>query len=170
MSEALDNTQILRLAASTADAARLADPQGSATKVSPVCGSKVTVDLDLDDAGRVSRFGQEVRACALGQAAAALVAADIIGKDSAALVAARADLAGWLAARSEAVPGWPGMAVFAPARPHRARHPSILLAFDAAIEAARLAAPGLAPPEDAAPGLAPPEDATPVSTAKISTG
>lgn len=149
MSEALYNTRILRLAASTADAARLTDPQGSATKVSPVCGSKVTADLDLDDVGRISRFGQEVRACALGQAAAALVEADIIGKDGAALVVARAELADWLAARSEAVPGWPGMEVFAPARPHRARHPSILLAFDAAIEAARLATPLNATPDKA---------------------
>ena len=140
MSEVLYNTRILRLAASTADAGRLTDPQGSATKVSPICGSKVTVDLDLDVAGRVSRFGQDVRACALGQAAAALVAADILGKDSAALVAARAELADWLAARSESVPHWPSMDVFAPARPHRARHASILLAFDAAIEAARQAA------------------------------
>jgi NifU-like protein involved in Fe-S cluster formation len=140
MSEALYNTQILRLAASTAGAARLVAPQGSAVKVSPVCGSKVTADIDLGDAGRIVRHGQEVRACALGQAAAALVGAEIIGSDVAALQAARAELADWLAGRSEVVPAWPGMEVFAPARPHRARHPSILLAFDAAIEAARLAA------------------------------
>jgi NifU-like protein involved in Fe-S cluster formation len=96
----------------------------------------VTVDLDLDDAGRISRFGEEVRACALGQAAASLVAADILGKSRADLAAARAELADWLAGRSETVPHWPGMDVFAPARPHRARHPSILLTFDAAIAAA----------------------------------
>jgi NifU-like protein involved in Fe-S cluster formation len=135
MSEALYNTQILRLAASTASATRLTAPHGSALKVSPVCGSKITADVDLDSDGRISRFGQEVRACALGQAAAALVAAQIIGSDAAALATARAELADWLAARSEAEPAWPGMAVFAPARPHRARHPSILLAFDAAIAA-----------------------------------
>jgi NifU-like protein involved in Fe-S cluster formation len=140
MSEALYNTRILRLAASTADAARLASPQGSAVKVSPVCGSKVTADIDLDAEGRIIRHGQEVRACALGQAAAALVGAEIVGTDQAALQAARAELADWLAGRTETSPAWPGMEVFAPARPHRARHPSILLAFDAAIEAARQAA------------------------------
>ena len=140
MSETLYNTQILRLAASTANAARLDAPQGSAVKVSPVCGSKVTADIDLDDRGRIARHGQEVRACALGQAAAALVGAEIIGRDPAALAATRADLADWLAGRTEMPPAWPGLEVFAPARPHRARHPSILLAFDAAIEAARLAA------------------------------
>ncbi|GGE17441.1 iron-sulfur cluster scaffold-like protein [Polymorphobacter glacialis] len=140
MSEALYNTQILRLAASTADLARLAAAQGSAIKVSPVCGSKVTADIDLDDAGRVARAGFEVRACALGQASAALVAAEIAGKSAAELAAARTELADWLGGRSEAVPEWPGMAVFAPARPHRARHPSILLALDAAIAAGEKAA------------------------------
>lgn len=135
MSDVLYNTEILRLAASTASASRLIAPQGSALKVSPVCGSKITADVDLDADGRISRFGQEVRACALGQAAAALVAAHVVGSDSPALAAARAELADWLAARREAAPAWPGMAIFAPARPHRARHPSILLAFDAAIAA-----------------------------------
>lgn len=140
MSETLYNTRILRLAAATAGAARLDGAQGSATKVSPVCGSKVTADIDLDSAGRVVRFGQEIRACALGQAAATLVDAEIIGKHPADLAAARAELADWLAARSETAPAWPGMDVFAPARPHRARHASILLSLDAAIAAAEAAA------------------------------
>ena len=140
MSETLYNARILRLAALTADLVRLDAPQGSATKVSPVCGSKVTADIDLDAAGRVARLGLEVRACALGQAAAALVSAHGIGHDGVSLIAARADLADWLAGRNDADPAWPGMDVFAPARPHRARHPSILLAFDAAIAAAADAA------------------------------
>jgi NifU-like protein involved in Fe-S cluster formation len=140
MSETLYNTRILRLAAATATAVRLDAPQGSATKVSPVCGSKVTADIDLDAAGRVARHGQEVRACALGQAAATLVGSDIIGQDRDALITTRAELADWLAGRSETPPGWPGFEVFAPARPHRARHPSILLALDAAIAAADAAA------------------------------
>lgn len=145
MSDALYNTQILRLAASTASAARLADPHGSATRVSPVCGSKVTADIDLDDAGAVARHGQEVRACALGQAAAALVGATIVGQDRTRLSAARAALADWLAGRTDAEPDWPGVTVFAPARPHRARHASILLAFDAAIAAAEAAAAAAQP-------------------------
>jgi NifU-like protein involved in Fe-S cluster formation len=140
MSDALYNTQILRLAAATAHAVRLPGAQGTATKVSPVCGSKVTADIDLDDAGTITAHGQEVRACALGQAAAALVGAAIVGRDRAALLTARAGLADWLAGRADAPPDWPGVDVFAPARPHRARHASILLAFDAAIAAAEAAA------------------------------
>src|SRR3546814_3015744 len=71
MAEALYNTRILRLAASIPHAARLPNPQASVAKRSPVCGSRVTVDVDLDSAGRISALGQEVRACALGQASAA---------------------------------------------------------------------------------------------------
>lgn len=140
MSEQLYNTRILRLAAETANARRLTAPQGSAVKVSPVCGSRVTADVVLEDGGRIAAHGQEVRACALGQAAATLVGAGVVGKDANALMQARAELADWLAGRSDAEPGWPGMDVFAPARPHRARHPSILLALDAAIAAAENAA------------------------------
>ncbi len=140
MSEQLYNTRILRLAADTAHAARLAAPQGSAVKVSPVCGSRVTADVVLDAAGRIAEHGQEVRACALGQAAATLVGAEIAGKDAGDLERARAELADWLAGKRDTDPHWPGMDVFAPARPHRARHPSILLAFDAAIAATHAAA------------------------------
>jgi NifU-like protein involved in Fe-S cluster formation len=135
MSDALYNTRILRLAASTAELRRLAAPQGSAVKVSPVCGSKVTADVVMDG-DRFADVGLEVRACALGQASAALVDAAIRGRSVAEVAAARAALADWLAGRRETASDWPGMDVFAPARPHRARHPSILLAFDALLAAA----------------------------------
>ena len=139
MAETLYNTAILRLAASIPHAVRLDAPQASVVRVSPVCGSKVTVDLDLDAAGRVVRFGQEVRACALGQASAALLGQHIAGKTAADLAAARDALAAYLRGEADA-PGWPGLDLFAPARPHKARHGSILLAFQAAADAAAAAA------------------------------
>ena len=139
MAEILYNTAILRLAASIPHAVRLDAPQASVVRVSPVCGSKVTVDLDLDAAGRVVRFGQEVRACALGQASAALLGQHIAGKTAADLAAARDALAAYLRGEADAT-GWPGLDLFAPARPHKARHGSILLAFQAAADAAAAAA------------------------------
>lgn len=148
MSDTLYNSQIMRLKLAAESPALLAAPQGSATRVSPICGSKIIVEVDLDAQGRIAAFGQDAtRVCTLGQAAATLVAADVVGKQPADLVAARAELADWLAGRRETVPAWPGMEIFAPARPHRARHPSILLAFDATIAAAENAArtPALAP-------------------------
>jgi NifU-like protein involved in Fe-S cluster formation len=140
MSETLYNTAILRLAASVPHATRLASPQASVVKVSPVCGSRVTVDLDLDSAGRVARIGQEVRACALGQASAALMGAEVIGRTPAEIAAARDGLAAFLKGEAEHPGDWPGLDLFAPARPHKARHASILLAFDASAEAAATAA------------------------------
>lgn len=138
MSEALYNTAILRLAASVPPP-RLVDPQASVQRVSPVCGSRVTVDIDLDGAGHVAAFGQEVRACALGQAAAALLAAHIAGQSADALDRARTDFKAYLKGERDDPGDWPGLDVFAPARPHKARHASILLAFDAAAAAAQAA-------------------------------
>ncbi len=140
MSEALYNLEILRLAASTGAFARLADPQGSSEKRSPICGSRVIVDVDLDAEGRVARVGQEVRACALGQASAALLDQAIIGKSAHDLDRARISLGNWLGGTDSAPGDWPGLEIFAPARTHRARHPAILLAFEAAVEAATRAA------------------------------
>jgi NifU-like protein involved in Fe-S cluster formation len=137
---ALYNRDILRLAASIPHARRLERAQASVEKSSPVCGSRVVVDLVLDKEGRVTMLGQEVRACALGQASAALMGAHAIGRGAAALAEARDSLAAYLAGARDDPGDWPGLAVFADARRFTARHPSILLAFEAAAEAASLAA------------------------------
>lgn len=145
MADTLYNTQILRLAASIPHQARLDDPQATVQRVSPICGSRVTVDVDLDDAGRVKRFGQEVRACALGQASAAILGAEVIGKTPFELAAARDALAAFLKGEVEHPGGWPGLELLAPARPHKGRHGSILLAFQASADAAAQAASGQGP-------------------------
>jgi len=135
MNAPLYNAEILRLAASIPHHARLDHAAATAEKRSPICGSRVTVDIGLDDDGRVKAVGLLVRACALGQASASLLAAQILGKSPDELVAARDALTAWLAGEG-AVPDWPGLAVFAPALTYTARHPSIRLAFEAAAEAA----------------------------------
>jgi NifU-like protein involved in Fe-S cluster formation len=138
--EQLYTTRILRLAASIPHHARLEAPQASVRKVSPICGSRVTVDLDMAD-GRVSRFGQEVRACALGQAAAAIVGGQVIGRTPGELAAARDALKAFLKGSAAAPAGvWADLALFEPAIPHRSRHGSIVLALEAATEAAETAA------------------------------
>lgn len=144
MNAPLYNAEILRLAASIPFQARLDAPMASVEKRSPVCGSRVTVDVDLDDEGRVAATGMLVRACALGQASAALMAAHAVGRDAGELAAARDQLTAWLAGERADVPDWPGLELFLPALPHRARHPSIRLAFEAVAEAAALAAQGRA--------------------------
>jgi NifU-like protein involved in Fe-S cluster formation len=137
MNAPLYNTQILRLAAEIPFHERLADPAASVEKRSPVCGSRVTVDIDLDAEGRVAAVGMLVRACALGQASASLMGAHVVGRSAEEIADTRDALAAWLAGARAAPPDWPGLEIFAPAIEHRGRHASIRLAFEAAAEAAR---------------------------------
>ncbi len=135
MTAPLYNTEILRLAATIPHHERLPNPMASVEKRSPVCGSRVTVDVNLGPDGRVVALGMQVRACALGQAAASLMGAHAIGRTPGELDAARAALTRWLAGEGD-TPDWPGLDLFTPALPHSARHPSIRLAFEAVAEAA----------------------------------
>ena len=141
MSDALYNAAILRLKLAGEVAHRLASPDASATRVSPVCGSKIIADVALAGDGRIAAVGMDAsKACTLGQASAAVALERVPGMDAATLSVTRTALADFLANRAEAAPdGW---AMFAPARAHRARHPSILLALDALLAA--LAEPGQA--------------------------
>ena len=138
MSAPLYNAEILRLAATIPHHERLADPMATAEKRSAICGSRVTVDVALDEAGRVGDVGMLVRACALGQASSSLLAANVIGRTPEELAAARDALTDWLAGTGER-PDWPGIDIFTPALDYSARHPSIRHAFEAAAEAAATA-------------------------------
>ncbi len=139
MSAPLYNAEILRLAATIPHHERLLEPMATAEKRSPICGSRVTIDVAVDDEGKVSKVGLLVRACALGQASSSLLASNILGRTPAELAAARDALTAWLAREGDA-PDWPGMDIFTPALDYTARHPSIRLAFEAAAEAADTAA------------------------------
>ncbi|WP_294235936.1 iron-sulfur cluster assembly scaffold protein [uncultured Sphingomonas sp.] len=140
MTAALYNTEILRLTTAIPHDHRLVDPMASVEKRSPICGSRVTVDVNLDEQDRVTEIGVLVRACALGQASAALLSAHIVGRSVSELAVVRDTLTAWLAAGQGEAPDWPGLDVLSPALSYTARHPSIRLAFEAAAEAAASAA------------------------------
>ena len=131
----LYSKQILALAASIPHQTPLEAPQGSAKVRSPLCGSTVTTSLNIQDR-RISDFSQNVKACALGQASAAILGKVIIGLDRATLGRGRDELAAMLT-QAGPVPTAPfnGYDVLQPARDFKNRHASILLAFDAAIDA-----------------------------------
>ena len=131
----LYSQRILALAAAIPHAGRLAPPAASARRRSPLCGSTVTVDLRLED-GRIVDFAQEVRACALGQASAAVLGAVVLGLDRAEVARGRDALHRMLTAGGP-VPDAPfeGYEVLLPARDYRNRHASILLALDATLAA-----------------------------------
>lgn len=131
----LYSARILELASSIPFAERLSAPDITVTRRSPQCGSTITVDLRVTN-GEVSAFGQDVKACALGQAAAALVGANIHGRTLVELETAREGLRAMLADNA-APPTLPfdGFEVLTPAREFKNRHASILLAFDATVDA-----------------------------------
>ena len=135
----LYSTKILALAAEIPHLGRLEAPQASVKKRSPLCGSTVTVDLDMEN-GKVSRFGQEVKACALGQASAAVLGEAVIGRTAEELEGIAKDLEAMLK-QDGPVPAAPfdGYEALLPAREFKNRHASILLSAQAAAEAARQA-------------------------------
>lgn len=127
--------RILELAADIPNVGRLPAPDGSARKRSPLCGSTVTVDLTL--AGdRIADFRQDVKACALGQAAASVTGRALVGRNRDELATARIELEAMLK-RGGPIPAAPfdGLEVLLPARDYANRHASILLSLDAAMEA-----------------------------------
>jgi NifU-like protein involved in Fe-S cluster formation len=127
--------RILELAADIPHVGRLPVPQASARRRSPLCGSTVTVDLTLRD-GRVADFAQDVKACALGQAAASVLGRVVIGRSRAELEAARDALRAMLRDGGPVPPApFDGFEVLIPARDYRNRHASILLALEATCEA-----------------------------------
>lgn len=130
----LYSRELLRLALRLADQPRLDGAPLTGEARSRTCGSRVVADLELDETGRVRRYGQQVNACAVGQAAAAIVGSHIVGRDGPALAEARADFAQWLGGQ-EPAPSWPELHILADVRALPARHPAALLAFDAALAA-----------------------------------
>lgn len=136
MIDDLYSNRILALAANMPRAGRLAAPQASAEKVAKLCGSRIIVDLVLTD-GKVSDFAQEVQACALGQASAAILGANIISATVDEIRQARDGLRAMLKEAGSAPEGrFADLGVLAPVRDYPARHASTLLAFEAALEAA----------------------------------
>ncbi|MBV0912040.1 iron-sulfur cluster assembly scaffold protein [Anianabacter salinae] len=127
--------RILALATDIPLTDRLEAPQATVKKRSPLCGSTVTVDVVMED-GRITGFGQDVKACALGQASASVVGASIIGRTRAEVEQARDDLKAMLKSDGPA-PGAPfgDLEVLIPARDYKNRHASIMLTLEATAEA-----------------------------------
>lgn len=127
--------RILELAASIPMTERLEDPDATVKRRSPLCGSTVTVDVRVED-GRVAEFGQDVKACALGQAAASVVGRTVIGRTLPEIAQARDELRAML--KEDGPPPSPpfeDLSVLLPARDFKNRHASIMLSLEATAEA-----------------------------------
>ncbi len=125
------NSKIMELAAAIPRAERLGSPDATATAHSKLCGSTITVDVVVED-GRVTGFGQLVKACLLGQAAASVLGREIVGTSVDELRRVAAQMRRMLKEGGEPPSGrWSDLAVLQPVKDHKARHASTLLVFDA---------------------------------------
>ena len=139
---ALYNNEILKLAVSIPRTERLADPDVTVIKTSRICGSRVTVDLKIQD-GRIKDYGQEVKACALGQATCSVVGRQIIGRQLLEIEKVVADMRAMLAGTGQGPDGdWAALQILQPAYDHKSRHTSIMLPFEAILEGFKISTAG----------------------------
>ena len=130
-------TQVLALSQNIPHNQRLENADTSVTMVSPLCGSQVSVDLKLAD-GIIEDFGQKVRACTLGAAAASMVGDKVVGRPVSELIALRNTMHDMLKNNGPAPTGeWQQLAILEAARDLVSRHGSIMLVFDGICEALR---------------------------------
>ncbi len=139
MIDDLYSASLLRLAANMPRVGRLAAPDASVEKVAKLCGSRVLVDVVVKG-DRVTDFAQEVKACALGQASAAVLGAQVVGATLQELEVARDQFRAMLKDGAPAPDGrFSDLSMLAPVKDYPARHASTLLAFEAVTEAVRRA-------------------------------
>ncbi len=135
MIDALYSREILRRTTQLQHLGRLAQPQGSADRVAKLCGSTIHVDLSLKD-GEVGDFAMDVEACALGQAAAAILSQHVIGAKVVDIRAARDAMRNMLKGQDAEFPErFSDLTILSAVRDYPARHASTLLALEATCDA-----------------------------------
>jgi len=138
MFDDLYNTDILTLSASLKNE-RLDAPDGTARKVSKLCGSWLEIDVNMDG-DVVSEVALRVQACALGQSSAAILQQGIVGANLKEIIHARDVLRGMLKADVEPPKGrFEKLVLLKGVKAYPARHTSTLLAFEAVVKAIEMA-------------------------------
>lgn len=137
MIDEIYNKRILEFAGNIERIGRLDPADASSTMHSKLCGSKVTVYLNLDK-DIVSDFAHEVKACALGQASSSMMARSIIGASKRELLELRSVLYAMLKENGPEPTGrFEDFKYLAPVRDYKARHASTLLTIDAVVDCIR---------------------------------
>ncbi len=133
MTQAIYTHDILRLAMSLPSDIALTAPAGTATKRARLCGSEITATLCMDNAATITAIDFKARACAFGQASAAILKHFALGKNKANIEHAQDALKQWLTQAEDLPAHMDGFLTLEPARMHNARHAAMLLPFDALI-------------------------------------
>jgi len=133
--ERLYTPELLALAVELARYPQLDSPSCTGEARSPACGSTLAIQLMLDPNGLIERVGMRVRACAVGQAAAAIFARHAAGLSAPEIARALADIELWLSNDNADLPDWPDLPLIAAARGFPGRHGAMLLPWKAAVAA-----------------------------------
>ena len=131
----LYSRRIFKLAADVQRTERLVEPHATVTRTSPLCGSRVTVDLKMDG-DIISDFAHEVKACALGQTSSSVMARNAVGSSASEIQEVADTMRRML--KEEGLPPtgrWADLEVLEPVREYRSRHASVMLTFDAVLMA-----------------------------------
>ena len=136
MIDELYSARILKLAANLPHSGRLPAPEGTGERVAKLCGSKAIVDVTLDDGGRIESFAQDVKACALGQAAAGVLGEAVIGATGYEIEQACDAMLAMLKSGGEGPQGrFEGLRALKLVADYPARHASTMVAIEATLDA-----------------------------------
>ncbi len=131
MIDELYSREILRRTTQLQHVGHLSNPQATADKVAKLCGSTIHIELNMDG-GVITDFAQQVQACALGQASAAILSQHVIGATTDEIFAARDALRSLLKGEPMDFPErFTDLQILASVKDFPARHASTLLAFEA---------------------------------------
>ena len=141
MIDELYSARILSLAANLPHSGRLPEPQGTGERIAKLCGSKAVVDVVLDHDGRIAAFAQDVKACALGQAAAGVLGESVIGATADEIASTRDAMLAMLKAGGDGPAGrFEGLRALKLVAGYPARHASTMVAIEATLDAVSQAA------------------------------
>lgn len=135
MLDALYSKDVLKAAGAISRTERLVSPDITLSHTAPLCGSRITIDLVADDAGRVTDYAQDIHACALGQAAASIVAQQVIGRSLQDMDAAANQVRAMLVGGARPPENeWANFAILAPVHDYSPRHGAVMLALEAVVD------------------------------------
>ena len=131
----LYTNNILELASNIPVTTRLKQPDVTVTKRTAICGSSITLDLNISNY-KISEVGLDIKACALGQASACIFLTHAIGTDIATITELRKNLKIFLDTGTFSIKEpFTRYKYFEPAQKVPYRHDSVLLILDASIDA-----------------------------------
>ncbi len=131
----LYTSEIMSFAAHIPHIGSLAGAQGQGVAHAKLCGSKISVWLNISN-GEVCDFSQQVKACLVGQASASILGHNIIGSTYKEVDQVREIVRVMLEEDGEPPAGkWADFALLVPVRHYKSRYSTVLIAFDAVLDA-----------------------------------